>query len=68
MRSVISQQAEAHLLLYRLAQDPESIDVDAVQVDTQSAAETLQTLQSQIEDVILPNTLSTLEPPQAYLS
>lgn len=37
--------------LPRLAQDAESIDAETVQVDTQAAVETLQALQSQIEDV-----------------
>ncbi|GLI81135.1 hypothetical protein PoHVEF18_009507 [Penicillium ochrochloron] len=37
----------------RLAQEAESIDAEAVQVDTQAAVETLQTLQSQLEDMNL---------------
>jgi signal transduction histidine kinase len=38
-------------VLIRLAQDAESIDAEAAQADTQAAVETLQTLQSQLEDV-----------------
>ncbi|KAF3398456.1 Molybdenum cofactor biosynthesis protein 1 [Penicillium rolfsii] len=37
----------------RLSQDPESIDPEAVRVDTQAAVDTLQTLQSQLENVTL---------------
>ncbi|OOQ82838.1 putative ABC transporter [Penicillium brasilianum] len=37
----------------RMAQNAQSIDADAVQVDTQAAVETLQTLQSQLEDMNL---------------
>jgi hypothetical protein len=42
-------------VLTRLAQEAESIDAEAVQVDTQAAVETLQTLQSQLEDVSGPS-------------
>lgn len=44
-------------VLTRLAQDAEAIDAEAVQVDTQAAVETLQTLQSQLEEVSISHSL-----------
>lgn len=46
-----------------MAQNAQSIDADAVQVDTQAAVETLQTLQSQLEDVSISSILSTTTTP-----
>lgn len=40
-----------YLTSTRLAQDVDAIEADAVQSDTQAAVETLQSLQSQLEDV-----------------
>lgn len=47
-------------VLTRLAQ--EAIDAEAVQVDTQAAVETLQTLQSQLEEVSISRTLHHGQP------
>lgn len=39
------------LIPARLAQDEDTIDAETVQADTQAAVETLQNLQSQLEEV-----------------
>jgi len=56
--------SNASLIVKRVTQDPDSIGADTIQTDTQEAVETLQSLQSQLEEVsflIHPSTVHSTD-------